>query len=197
MRFFSTRKLLIAGAILVLLAATHTYWLGAMGEFLIDAETPVKADAVLVLAGDMDGNRVRKGGDLIRQGFAPVAYVSGPRPVYGVSEATLAINDAIRHGYEGNLFAAVDVPSNSTEEEAAGIAPVLRAKGIQSLIVVTSDYHTRRAGRIWRRLGAGMEIHVVAAPDTFYTARGWWKSRQGRKVAFYEWVKTLTGPLGA
>jgi len=172
-------------------------WLGALGSFLVVADAPEKADAILVLAGDMDGLRVLKAGELARQGFAPKVYVSGPRPVYGISEAELAINDAARHGYDKALFEALDVPADSTEEEAKGIAPVLRERGVKTLLVVTSDYHTGRAGRIWRRVATGIRIKMVAAPDTFFSAGGWWKTRSGRKTAFYEWVKTLTGPLGA
>ena len=172
-------------------------WLGALGSFLVVSDGPEKSDAILVLAGDMDGLRVLKAGELAQQGFAPKVYVSGPRPVYGVSEAELAINDAARHGYDKSMFEALDVPADSTEEEARGIAPVLRARGVKTLLVVTSDYHTGRAGRIWRRIATGIRVKMVAAPDSFFSSGGWWKTRSGRKTAFYEWVKTLTGPLGA
>jgi uncharacterized SAM-binding protein YcdF (DUF218 family) len=172
-------------------------WLGFLGTFLVASEQPKRADAILVLAGDMDGRRIVKAAELARQGWAPKVYVSGPHPVYGVSEADLAINLAVRQGFDRAVFEALDVPADSTEDEAQGITPVLRARGVKKLIVVTSNYHTGRAGRIWRRVAAGIRVTMVASPDTNFTVGGWWKSRPGRKTAFYEWIKTLTGPLGA
>ena len=191
------RRLIALAIVVFMLWLTRALWLTAVGSFLVADEPAHNADAILVLAGDMDGLRVFKGGDLAKTGFAPKVYVSGPRPVYGVSEAELAIHDAVLHGFDAKLFEAIDVPSDSTEAEAAGIAPVLRARGVKTLLVVTSNYHTARAGRIWRRLAGDMQITMIAAPDTSFRADGWWKSRNGRKTAFLEWVKTLTGPLGA
>lgn len=192
------RRWLVAFAVLALMLwLTHPVWLGFLGNFLVAAEKPERADAILVLAGDMDGLRVFKGGELAKQGFAPKVYVSGPHPVYGVSEAELAINAAVRKGYDARLFEALDVPADSTEEEAQGISRVLRQRGVKSLLVVTSNFHTARAGRIWRRVAGGnMRIRMVAAPDTNFTVDGWWKSRTARKTTFMEWTKTLTGPLG-
>ena len=192
------RWLVILAVAALVVWLVHPYVLTAMGEFLIRAEAPVKADAIMVLAGDSDGNRILKAGEIAMASYAPIVFVSGPRPTYGVSEAELAINFAVRHGQPAALFQQVNIPeANSTEEEAALATPILRAHGIRKLMVVTSNYHTGRAGRIWRRVAKGIEIHMIAAKDTFYSADGWWKDRNGRKVAFFEWVKTITGPLGA
>jgi uncharacterized SAM-binding protein YcdF (DUF218 family) len=183
--------------VLALAWLTSPMWLGFLGSFLVVSDAPARSDGIVVLAGDADGLRIVKGAELARQGFAPKVYVSGPHPFYGVSEADLAINLAVRKGFDRALFEAVDVPADSTEEEAQGVVPVLRARGVKSLIVVTSNYHTGRAGRIWRRVAAGIRVKTVAAPDTNFTIGGWWNTRPGRKTVFYEWVKTLTGPLGA
>ena len=47
-----------------------------------------------------------------------------------------------------------------------------------------------------KRRGGGPEIRVVASPDKDYDPDQWWKSRQGQKTAFLEWVKTLTSYFG-
>ena len=52
------RRWLIALAVLVIIALAHPYWLGAMGTFLVNAQTPEKSDAIVVLAGDSDGLRI-------------------------------------------------------------------------------------------------------------------------------------------
>ena len=72
----------------------------------------------------------------------------------------------------------------------------VRKRGFKKLLVVTSNYHTARAGRIWRRRAAGIEVHVVAAPDHDVVPERWWQSREARKKLLFEWMKTVTGPLG-
>ena len=76
-----------AAAVLLALiaAATHSYWLAALGGWLVAAESPFQADAVVVLAGDRFGRRILKGAELVRQGFAPLAVkenhpCAGPQP---------------------------------------------------------------------------------------------------------------------
>jgi uncharacterized SAM-binding protein YcdF (DUF218 family) len=61
---------------------------------------------------------------------------------------------------------------------------------------VTSDYHTRRAGRVFRSLAPPAQVRIVAAPDRFFRADSWWRSRQGRKLVVLEWQKTLANWLG-
>jgi uncharacterized SAM-binding protein YcdF (DUF218 family) len=63
-------------------------------------------------------------------------------------------------------------------------------------MVVTSDYHTRRAGRSYQSLAGSAELRVVAAPDRFFRADSWWRTRQGRKLFLLEWEKTLAEWLG-
>jgi hypothetical protein len=41
-----------------------------------------------------------------------------------------------------------------------------------------------------------LEVVMVAAPDANFKADGWWHSREGRKTAFYEWLKTVTSWFG-
>jgi uncharacterized SAM-binding protein YcdF (DUF218 family) len=61
---------------------------------------------------------------------------------------------------------------------------------------VTSNYHTRRAGRIFRSKAPDLEIHMIAAPDRDFTPDGWWKTRQGQKVFLDEWIKTVATWFG-
>jgi uncharacterized SAM-binding protein YcdF (DUF218 family) len=183
---------------LAILAALHSVLFSALGHYLIAADTPIKADAALVLAGDSNALRIERAAALAEQGYVPKVLVSGPALIYGVSEADLAINLMVRRGHSAREFEAVHFQADSTEVEAERFMPELARRGIKSILLVTSDYHTRRAGAIWRRhaKSIGLRVTVVSSPDRYFTADGWWKSRSGRKTAFMEWVKTLTGPLG-
>ena len=75
--------------------------------------------------------------------------------------------------------------------------PLLLKRGIRRILIVTSNYHTARAGRIFRRrLGKDVEVRMLAASDLYFDADRWWHSREGQKTVFYEWSKTLTGAIG-
>jgi uncharacterized SAM-binding protein YcdF (DUF218 family) len=182
---------------LILIAAVSTaVWLPALGKILIAAEEPQKADIIVVLAGDPYGQRILKGAELVKQGYALKALISGPNGMYGYHEDELAIPFAVNHGYPREYFIGAPNESHSTRDEADAILADLRRLGVRRFLLVTSDYHTRRAARIYREKARDFEFHTVAADDKEFQADHWWQSRQGRKVFFYEWTKTVTERIG-
>jgi len=174
----------------------HNAVLGGLGSYLVKAEAPQKADIALVLAGDGDGNRILTAAQLTRRGYVSKVLVSGPSGMYGHYECDLAIPFAVKAGYPESYFLHFENDARSTKEEARDAIARLRQLGAHKILLVTSDYHTRRAGKIYRAAAPDLQFIVVAAPDTSFTPDGWWHSRQGEKVAFNEWVKTLTEPFG-
>jgi uncharacterized SAM-binding protein YcdF (DUF218 family) len=179
------------------IALTHSIWLGWLGDILVSAMPPVKADVALVLAGDPRGARLKHAAELVRAGHVPKVLVSGPMEWYGVNEADLAIQYAAASGYPKEWFEPLKIEALSTDEEAREISPELRRRGIRRLLLVTSDFHTARAGKIFRRtVGSGIEIHTVAAPDKYFTAHAWWHTREGRKTWFFESTKMIATMVG-
>jgi uncharacterized SAM-binding protein YcdF (DUF218 family) len=188
--------LLAVLAFLVAAFAAHPVWLAAASHFLVRADAPAPADAVLVLAGDTFGHRILKGAELVRQGFAPRVLVSGPPGFYGAHECDLAIPFAVKRGYPESDFVPLPHEGRSTREEAQWLLPELRRRGVRRLLLVTSDYHTRRAGAVFRAAGRDFDVLVVSVPDEFFTAGGWWKTREGRKRMATEVAKTLADWIG-
>ena len=183
--------LLATAVVLVVGFATYPYWFAALGEYLVKSEDPVRADTIVVLAGDFTGNRVALAGKLVKAGFAPNALVSGPAGMYGLYECDLAIPYAVREGFPPSYFVRFPNVSKSTTSEAEAIIPELRRLHVHRIDLVTSTFHTRRAGRIFRSLAPDIETHVVAAPDAYFTPGGWWKNREARKTFLLEWTKTV------
>jgi uncharacterized SAM-binding protein YcdF (DUF218 family) len=157
---------------------------------------PAKAELAVVLAGDYRGNRILKGAELVKLGFVPRVLVSGPDGHYDTDESDLAIRFAVKRGYPRDWFVPFLNQARSTEEEAAAITAELRRRGVRNILLVTSDYHTRRAGRIFHSRAPGLAVRVIAAPDDDFQPDAWWRTRQGRKQAFFEWAKTVAGWLG-
>ncbi len=182
--------------LLLLVIATSHFWLSALGGYLVRASPPVHADMIVVLAGDFSGNRILTSADLVRRGFAPKALVSGPSGAYGLHESDLAIQFAVRHGYPESYFIALPNDSRSTKSEADDVLAALAKWHAHSVDIVTSNYHTRRAGNIYHAKAPGLEIHMIAAPDTYFTPDGWWRDRDARKTFLLEWMKTVATWLG-
>jgi len=194
---FRTRKALFFIVLIAVAAAlTPSLWLGALGAFLIRADQPAQADYAVVLAGDSDGNRIIKGAELVRQGLVRKALVSGPAGCYGVNEADLAVNFAVKKGYPEDYFIKVRHQATNTWDEGQVIIPELRRLGAHSFLLVTSDYHTRRAGHYFRQLARGLDMRVIAAPDRYFQWDSWWRNREGQKVFYMEWSKTVASVFG-
>jgi uncharacterized SAM-binding protein YcdF (DUF218 family) len=192
----SIRKFIVIAGVAAVLAVSYPIWLGWVGGFLVKSEEPFHADMIVVLAGDGMGHRILKGGELVEQGYAPRVLVSGPSGYYGRTEDSLAIPFAVEHGYPQDYFIGFPNASRSTVEEAQAILPELQRRGVKKFILVTSDFHTARAGRIYHARANGFEMRVVAANDEYFTAKNWWRTREGCKTVFLEWTKTIANLFG-
>ena len=166
---------------------------------LVEDDGPQKADCILVLGGDNFGTRILKAAALARQGYAPYVLVDGPYSPIGY-ESDLTIPYAVRQGFPSALFRAVPLPDgiDSTNEESQYVANnILRPQHIRKILLVTSNYHTRRAARMMRTAAPWLTVAAVPAPDPYFTVHGWWKTRSGKKTFFLEWTKTISESLGA
>jgi uncharacterized SAM-binding protein YcdF (DUF218 family) len=190
------RWFLLAVLLVLFAVATRALWLSTLGGYLIREEAPVQADIIVVLAGDYFGNRILTAADLVRRGLAPKALVSGPGDVYGVYESELAVAFAVRHGFPESYFLPFPNEARSTAAEAEVVIPALRKLHAHRIEIVTSNFHTRRAGNIYRSRAGDLEFHLIAAPDPYFSAGGWWKNREGRKIFLVEWEKTVATWLG-
>ena len=196
-RFARALKLTALGALAIALLATvfHTQLLTALGAYLDKSETPQSAELAFVLAGDQTGNRILRAGELVREGYVPKAMVSGPYGLYGFNECDLAIPFAEKAGYPRSYFVPFPNFASSTHEESAATVAELRRMGVRRVLLVTSTFHTRRAGNEFRGAAPELTIIVVSAPDPHFTVNGWWHDREGRKTFLVEWIKTIAAWL--
>lgn len=168
----------------------------AAGQFLIESDPLQKADAIVVLGGDEYGDRIVKAGELRHAGYAPVVLVSGPLTLLG-HESDIMIEYGRRQGFPNSLFTPLPHDKSSTRAETAYIGQVLKSRGVRQIILVTSLYHTRRAGRLMRLQNPSLHVIVVPAPDPFFSPATWWHTRTGQKTFVYEWLKTIATAMGA
>ncbi len=143
-----------------------------VGESLIVSDPLEKADAIYVLAGDFFGSRVLLGADLGARGFAPLVLLSGGAYLSNIISkrysGDMAMQYAVEHGYQPGLFQAIrldDTPS--TIDEARAMGPIFQKMGVRRVILVTSNFHSRRAALVFRLMIP--DVHFSVAPSRIWT----------------------------
>jgi uncharacterized SAM-binding protein YcdF (DUF218 family) len=170
--------------------------LTAAAKYLVSAQEPESADVIVVLGGDASGSRALKGCRLLQQGFANEAWMSGMMSFYGRAEGELAIELLGQQGCPAEKMKALKNPVDSTRDEAVLIGNAMRARGFKRYLLVTSNYHTRRSGIVFRKMNPDMQAIVIQADDRQFPEDNWWRSRANQKIFFYEWLKTVSYWVG-
>jgi hypothetical protein len=176
-------RFVVLALLLVGLAASSARFL------VIDA--PQKAEAILVLAGETD-RRPARALDLLDQGYAPRVVMDVPAEpkVYGTTYLSLAQSWASSHPESQALFIC-PIHGLSTKSESFEAAECLRKLGVHSVLLVTSDFHTRRALSIYRKEIPAFTYSVAAAYDAEQFGQQWWRHRQWAKTNIDEWLRML------
>jgi len=149
------------------------------GEAWVVEDTLERSDAIIVLSDDnFYADRATRAAQVYRQGLGPVVIASGRRlrPYAGIAE--LMEHDLIERGVPKDKIMRVAHDADNTREESLALAKVVAQKKWRSVIVVTSNYHTRRARYIFSHvLPAGTKVRVTGAPDGDFDPERWWEKR--------------------
>jgi len=177
----------VVALVAILYLARHPI-LRYAGDFWIVDETPQVSDVIVILSDDNYGaDRAARAAQLFKSGMAPRILASGRllRPYAGIAE--LMEHDLKALGVPANAIVPVTHRATNTREEAIADSQAIAAHGWKKVLLVTSNYHTRRADYIFERaLPAGTELRVVSAPDSEYDPNTWWQTRNGLKRFLYE-----------
>jgi uncharacterized SAM-binding protein YcdF (DUF218 family) len=185
MRFLLKAGLALCVIVLILLGLRHA------GPALV-VNQPQRSDVILLLAGDEDDIRYWKGIELLRSGYAPQMLVDARADAisYGRSPAELT-GDFIRRSAGGLAVHVCPTKGTSTLQEMQSAAACLQPIAPHTILLVTSDYHTRRALAIARKSYPGYSWSVAAANSGLLSAPRWWTDRQVAKNVLLEWQKVM------
>ncbi len=191
----------VAGIILVLILLR---WGGYL--LISDDPLPPHVDSAVVLQGSIPGERARLAGAmrLLQQGATNRILVSVPRESYwGQAMPPIAyayIEKIYGHETASHIDFCETDDVDSTEEEAQVLVKCINDHGWRSIAVVTSDYHTRRTGIIWRRMlgsqHSSLHVLIHAVPDPEFHAARWWRERRSAKTWILEGTKLVWTLLG-
>lgn len=193
---------------IVLAYLAHPIILRSVGEYLVLEDTLQTAEAIVVLNGSAP-LRVLEAARLYKDGWAPKIILSQSlrRGDFYAFEA-LGIKIVQEHEYDREALLRSGVPDHDImiiEEEAANTLAELRAvlRILQppedaTLIVVTSNYHTRRTAAIWNYLTDGQVKGLVrwTRNDPSFDPATWWKDRQSIKHLVNEYMGLINYWLG-
>jgi len=159
-----------------------------MAESWVIEDTLDKADALIVLSDDnFYADRATRAAELFREGKAPLVVASGRRlrPSAGISE--LMQHDLVERGVPKDKILRFPLDGDSTGEEAQALAKLAKTKKWRRAIVVTSNYHTRRARYIFRQIfPQNIAISVASARDGDFDPESWWEKRKSTKLFIRE-----------
>jgi uncharacterized SAM-binding protein YcdF (DUF218 family) len=199
------RTLLLAPFILIALGA---YGFAELGAFLAKEDTLQKADAILVLSGtpmrrpleaadlyfEGYGSRIvltrqtREGGEraLVERGVPFVEDVARARDVFiqlGIPEEAILLPERIH---------------DSTAAEAITLRELTERHGWRRVIVVSSQYHLRRAGFAFRRelRGTGVQVMMRGTRYDGLEPNRWWRRRGDIREIVPEVPKLIAYLLG-
>ena len=177
------------GGFLTGIAVTCLFFAG-IGHIL-DVEDPLKpADVIVALSGDT-GARTETAVDLWKRQLAPIIIFAGAsEDPNSVASAELMKRKAVSLGVrEADIM--VEPASNTTEENARLVAELMKSRGLETAILVTSPYHQRRAANLFTAAfgPAKLTFSNYPARDPQWDPNTWWLHEPARTLTVVELVK--------
>lgn len=193
--------------VLIVFFALFLAWVFAapfLAENLIVEKPLAKADAMLVLGGSSTYvERTQKAVELYRSGVAAKIFLTddGERGGWSRLEkrnvpfVEMARNNLISGGVPAENIEILQPTVTGTIDEARALLNESRTENLQTVLLVTSAYHTRRA--LWtfeKRFAEAnrrIEFGIAAAPPGEQTPQPshWWLSRRGWDLVAGEYLK--------
>jgi uncharacterized SAM-binding protein YcdF (DUF218 family) len=196
------KKWIITGLIAVALVLTvffcRTAILRSFAHFLIRQDAPEPADLMVVLSGSAF-DRGNEGARLYKAGYARHIVCPGGNLeelflILGdtLYESDLCKRNIVQNGVPDSLVTVLHY-GTSTREEADTILGYCREHRIKKVLVVTTLFHTRRAGNVYKKRfeKEGITVLMRGAHAFDYDEEHWWQNEYGLIALNNEYMKTL------
>jgi uncharacterized SAM-binding protein YcdF (DUF218 family) len=170
----------------------------AAARWLDVGSYPQPADYVMVLGGGTQ-SRPFAAAALFKAGLARHVLVShvkrSPLVLAGgvPPEDEIVRRVLIARGVPDSAITIIGQQGASTYDEARALASLLKDKPDARVLILTHEFHTRRARWIFREIlgSQGSQIAMVSTPSEEFRFDRWWRSREGFKIIAGENLKFL------
>ena len=166
-----------------------------LGKFLVESDKLEKADAIAVFSGD-SGARTERAVELLKDGYADYLILSGGKVYDDVTMAELMKKHAIKLGVDESKK-LIDNEASTTNENAEFTTNIIEENNFKSVIVVTSDYHTRRSKLAMEKAlentlidGEEVMVRVTPSKEEKFTTK-WWTSGNSVLMVISEYLKLM------
>jgi uncharacterized SAM-binding protein YcdF (DUF218 family) len=183
------RRLLALCLLLLALWLSAPWFLNGLADHLIVRDPLAKADVILVLSGDTNGERAAAGIELYKEGWAKHILMSGGTLAWNLTSADWMKKQAVESGVPAAAVLTQD-RSQSTIDDARFSLPIIKARRFRSVILVTSPYHSRRAAAVFKKLyrPAGISVIVYPVPHSVFDPHDWWTRHEDTGFVVWEYV---------
>ena len=178
---------------LTLIAVVALMWLTGLFVFaervrgFTPAPDPARAEAIVSLTGP-SAERVNAAIRLLEQGKGDRVLISGVNREVRRRELRELVPGSSRLF---NCCVDLGFEATDTESNAQEIAAWAEAKGYDSLIVVTSDYHMPRSLLEIRSAAPGVELTPYAVSTPSLHSSRWWRAAETARRMTLEYNKYL------
>lgn len=181
---------IVRGTTLIVVAVLLVFLAANAGKFLV-VDAPQPSDVIVVLAGETD-RRPARALELLSQHYAPRVLLDVPAAarVYDFTQLELA-ERYTKSLSQSEQIRICPITGLSTLGESHDVEQCLGREHGSRVLIVTSDYHTRRALSIFRHEVRGKSFSVAAAYDDAQFGTRWWIHRQWAKTVLDEWLRLL------
>lgn len=165
-------------------------FLSSSGRFLVVNDL-APADVIIVLAGETH-QRPSRALQLLSQNYAPRLQLDVPVNEIDYDQTQVEIaKKYVQKLPQAEAITICPIVGLSTKAETQDVARCLDHSGVHRILLVTSDYHTRRAKSIFQHELRGYQIFVTLACDSQQFGTSWWQHRQWAKLNFDEWLRLV------
>jgi uncharacterized SAM-binding protein YcdF (DUF218 family) len=186
--------------VLVLVYLFRAPLLTGVADLLVVNDKPVSADFIFLLNGDYN-TRSFRAAELYRQGLAPQVVIArsedSPAVKAGLIPNDTDISVALLklNGVPANKIVVLPFQGGvtSTFDEAAALHVYIEKVHPGRILLVTSEFHSRRAKWIFQRELAGQPVvlDMIAVPYSTFDQTNWWTNENGLITLNNEYIKLV------
>jgi DUF218 domain-containing protein len=160
------------------------------GSILI-VDSPQPSDIIVVLAGETDV-RPAHALQLLQQGYAHRVLIDVPAEakIYKFTQLQLA-EEYIQGLPQASAIGICPIHGLSTRDESHDVEKCLSREQGSRILIVTSDFHTRRSLSIFHHEVPNRTFSIAAARDATQFGEHWWTHRQWSKTCVDEWLRLI------
>ncbi|MGA9640792.1 MAG: YdcF family protein [Terriglobales bacterium] len=161
---------------------------GTQAARFLTVDTAQPSDVIVVLAGETIA-RPARGLELLRQGLAPRLFFDAETGRIFNSHLTDIAEQYIHDQPDAAKLAVCGIASHSTQAETIDVDRCIQPLHPHRVLLVTSDYHSRRALLIFSRRLPQYQWTIAAAHNPEQFGNAWWTNREWAKATVEEWAK--------